>query len=156
MEPYLKSNDLTMFFKYLDNAKVYLEYGSGGSTYQASIRNNIKSIFSIESDERWHDKLKAIIKDNSQTKYIHRDINTLPNSWGHPGPKCSDTQRKLYSEFPIIDDDVHIDLVLIDGRFRVACCLKLFKNISNNCIVCFDDFFFQGNNIILFYSFLIS
>lgn len=32
-----------MFYKYLDN--IYFEYGSGGSTYQASIRKNIKTIY---------------------------------------------------------------------------------------------------------------
>ena len=26
-----------MFYKYLNRAKIYFEYGSGGSTYQASI-----------------------------------------------------------------------------------------------------------------------
>ena len=41
MEPHLDKNDKNMFYKYLDNATVYFEYGSGGSTYQASIRNNI-------------------------------------------------------------------------------------------------------------------
>ena len=29
-----------------------------------------------------------------------------------------------------------IDLVFIDGRFRVACCLKCYKN----CVIAFDDF----------------
>ena len=33
-----------------------------------------------------------------------------------------------------------IDLVLIDGRFRVACCLKCYNIISKNCVIAFDDF----------------
>jgi hypothetical protein len=33
-----------------------------------------------------------------------------------------------------------IDLILIDGRFRVACCLKSFSLISDNCLIIFDDF----------------
>jgi len=45
MEPSLAINDKKMFYKYLDNSKIYFEYGSGGSTYQASIRNNIIKIF---------------------------------------------------------------------------------------------------------------
>ncbi len=45
MNPYLSNNDIIMFYKYLDKAKIYFEYGSGGSTYQASIRDNIIKIY---------------------------------------------------------------------------------------------------------------
>ena len=33
-----------------------------------------------------------------------------------------------------------IDLVLIDGRFRVACCLKCYDLINEECYIAFDDF----------------
>ena len=33
-----------------------------------------------------------------------------------------------------------IDLVFIDGRFRVACCLKCYDIINDNCLIGFDDF----------------
>ena len=58
MEPHLQKNDKEMFYRYLKNISVYFEYGSGGSTYQASIRKNIKSIYSVESDIEWQKKLK--------------------------------------------------------------------------------------------------
>ena len=32
-------------------------------------------------------------------------------------------------------------MVLIDGRFRVACCLKCYEVIKDNCLIAFDDFF---------------
>jgi hypothetical protein len=31
-------------------------------------------------------------------------------------------------------------MILIDGRYRVACCLKCFDVIDENCVVLFDDF----------------
>lgn len=138
MKPFMQPNDLDMFYKYLDNATVFLEYGSGGSTYQATIRNNIGMVYSIESDKQWHDKLRCMITDSSKVSYIHRNINTLPDTWGHPGPNCNNTQKQNYSNFPVVNKDV--DFVLIDGRFRVACCLKLFKSISYKCLIAFDDF----------------
>ena len=49
MEPYLATNDKLMFYKYLDKSSIYFEYGSGGSTYQASIRNNVLKIYSVET-----------------------------------------------------------------------------------------------------------
>ena len=51
-----------MFYRHLKNIDVYFEYGSGGSTYQASIRENIKTIYSVESDIQWQKKLKQIYK----------------------------------------------------------------------------------------------
>ena len=62
MIPHFAKNDLQMFYKYLDNCTNYLEFGSGGSTYQASIRKNIKKIISFESDKDWFLKLKNEIK----------------------------------------------------------------------------------------------
>jgi hypothetical protein len=38
-----------------------------------------------------------------------------------------------------------IDLVFIDGRFRVACCLKCYNIINNNCVIAFDDFLNREN-----------
>ena len=45
-----------------------------------------------------------------------------------------------------------IDLILIDGRFRVACCLKCFNVINENCLIAFDDFLPREEyNIVLDY-----
>ena len=54
----LNNNDKKMFYKYLKNINIYFEYGSGESTYQASILNNIKKIYSVESDIQWQNKQK--------------------------------------------------------------------------------------------------
>jgi hypothetical protein len=42
MEPLMLENDKQMFYKYLDKATHYFEFGCGGSTYQAVLRQNIK------------------------------------------------------------------------------------------------------------------
>ena len=44
MKAHLAENDKEIFYKYLDNTNVCFECGSGGSTFQASIRKNIKTI----------------------------------------------------------------------------------------------------------------
>ena len=70
MIPYFKENDLKMFLKYLSNTNVYFEFGSGGSTYQANISDNIKRIYSVESDKEWQNKLKKIIKKKTYYFFI--------------------------------------------------------------------------------------
>lgn len=142
MEPSLAPNDKLMFYKYLDNSKRYFEYGSGGSTYQASIRNNITKIYSVESDKKWYDILKQNIKSNNIT-YFYNEMDVQPNTWGHPGPKSTKTQHKKYSSYIRKLEKTQkegIDLILIDGRFRVACCLKCFDVIKPDCLIAFDDF----------------
>ena len=142
MEPSLAINDKQMFYKYLDNSKIYFEYGSGGSTYQASIRNNIFKIYSVESDKEWHTILQTNIKSNNII-YFYNEMNVQPNNWGYPGPGSTHIQHIHYSNYIrklTTDEQNNIDLILIDGRFRVACCLKCFDIINTDCLIAFDDF----------------
>lgn len=142
MEPSLAINDKQMFYKYLDNSKIYFEYGSGGSTYQASIRNNIIKIYSVESDKEWQNILQQKITSNNVT-YFFNEMNNQPNTWGYPGPNSTQIQSINYSNYIrklTESEQKSIDLILIDGRFRVACCLKCFDIINKDCLICFDDF----------------
>jgi hypothetical protein len=66
-----------MFYNFLNNASVYFEYGSGGSTYQASIRDNINKIYSVESDTHWQDLLKIKINKNN-INFIFNEMDTRP------------------------------------------------------------------------------
>lgn len=153
MNPHLSKNDKTMFYKYLDNCTVYFEYGSGGSTYQASIRKNIKTIYSVESDITWQKKLKQTI-ENPNINFIYNEMDTKPNTWGRPGKNATNRQKANYSDhIRSISNNSNkiafvrgsneakdIDLVFIDGRFRVACCLKCYDVIKDDCLIAFDDF----------------
>ncbi len=143
MEPFLKANDKLMFYRYLNKAKVYFEYGSGGSTYQASIRNNIVKIFSVESDLEWHNKLKGMIENKAHINFIYNEMDTKPNTWGYPGINSNQLQWIKYSDqITLLDKKIQneIDLIMIDGRFRVACCLKCFNVMTDDCLIIFDDF----------------
>jgi hypothetical protein len=126
-----------LFYKYLNKATNYLEFGSGGSTYNAVLRNNIKNILSVESDKLWYNKINNMI-NNKKLIYKFIDLNANPNNFGYPENVSFDIM-KLYPS--VIEQYKHInfDLILIDGRFRVACALICFKYIDNNCFVLFDD-----------------
>jgi hypothetical protein len=76
-------------------------------------------------------------------QFIYQEMCTLPNNWGNPGVNATDAQKISYSDsinsLSKEEQDM-IDLVLIDGRFRVACCLKCFDVIKDDCFILFDDF----------------
>ena len=142
MEPHFKRNDKKMFYSFLEKASVYFEYGSGGSTYQASLRDNIKKIYTVESDKHWQYILKNKIT-NPNINYIFNEMDAQPNNWGNPGKNATLEQRLNYSSHLgklSKDEQKLIDLILIDGRFRVACCLKAHGLISDKCLIAFDDF----------------
>jgi len=72
-------------------------------------------------------------------------MDTRPNNWGHPGENSTLRQKINYSNhITLLDEKIknkkEIDFVMIDGRFRVACCLKCFSIINNDCLIAFDDF----------------
>jgi hypothetical protein len=142
--PFFKQNDKNLFYKYLNKSKYYFEYGSGGTTYQASLNPNIKKIISIESDYEVHNKIKNMITQNKEKiTFQYCDMKTLPNTWGNPGKDSTLNDWINYSNQIInLNKNIssNIDLLVIDGRFRVACCLKCYSVINDDCIVIFDDF----------------
>jgi protein O-GlcNAc transferase len=143
MIPELGKNDIKMYYRYLDKATVYFEYGSGGSTYQANLRPNIQKIYTVESDKTWMNKLNSVIKNNTKITYIYNEMGTIPNMWGYPSKSCDKSNLINYSEHIrnlSVEERSKIDLVMIDGRFRVACCLKCFNVITDSCYIAFDDF----------------
>jgi hypothetical protein len=143
MEPHILPKDKELFYRYLDKATRYFEFGCGGSTYQACLRPNIEQIYSVESDRAWHTKLQSSLPKRAGVQLFLVDLKTNGASWGYPGPTCTEQERITYSDSILAirpEESQRLDLVLIDGRFRVACALKVFNSISDSCIVLFDDF----------------
>lgn len=159
MECMFNKNDIILYYKWLNNSKFYFEYGSGGSTYNSVINENIEYVFSVETDPIWYEKLcSKLINYKNKFRYFFIDLNTSPNTYGVPGgaklagvqgecslPKNIEEKNnwKKYSDvFIELDNDIknNIDLILIDGRFRVCCCLKIFEHINFETIILFDDF----------------
>jgi hypothetical protein len=133
---------LPLLNKYLSQIDVYFEYGCGTSTYLASNVDNIKKIYSVESDIEWANCIKQKIKRDNIV-YIFNDMDTKPKTWGHPGKTATDVQKINYSSHMknlSKEEQESIDLVFIDGRFRVACCLKCFDIMKDECSIVFDDF----------------
>ena len=156
MEPWFADDDKQMFYRYLAKATNYFEYGSGGSTYHAANNPKIERVFSVESDPAWHRSLKdRLTNDDRRIRFIYVDMDTRPKTWGSPGPKSNLAQWVNYSsQIEHLDWTLSekLDLVLIDGRFRVACCLKCHGVVNDECVIAFDDFLDRpGYHVVLDY-----
>lgn len=124
----------------LQKSSVYLEIGAGGSTVLAN-QYVKKEVYVIESDMEWIQKVKSDLPENHKVHFLMADIETIPNTWGYPGPHCSSEKKQMYSRSVLECKDKEVDTVLIDGRFRVACALHIHGMINETTDVLFDDFF---------------
>ena len=123
-------------------ASVILEYGSGGSTVMAAEMPG-KTVFSVESDKDWANGMAAYLAANpmaSKAILHHVDIGATAE-WGKP---VDDSGWRRYHHYPLTvwdrDDFSHPDVVLIDGRFRVACLLATLHRITRPVLALFDDY----------------
>lgn len=135
--PYFGSQEATdWFLDALAGSTRYVEFGSGGSTYVAASKGI--EFATVDSDAVFLEAVRQKIVENgfydpqSQT-YHHGDIGVTGN-WGRPvGYQQATLERReafrKYSDLPLASfgNDALPDLVLVDGRFRVACALKALR-----------------------------
>lgn len=146
--PHFDSPESTAWFlKQLEGSKLYLEYGTGGSTYQAA-RLGIDFI-AVDTDSYFLDSVRAKIHaagmERAGQLYWHADIGWT-GTWGRPLGRVTDHRRELFRRAsdppPKCFDGRQPDLVLIDGRFRVASAFKVFNMLSaqTGWMVVVDDY----------------
>lgn len=123
-------------------AAVILEYGTGGSTVVAAGRKACQ-VFSVESSADWLDRMQGWFEANPPKCKLHLHYADIGRTkeWGFP----VDTKMlNRWSTYPVSvwdrDDFKHPDLVLIDGRFRLACALTVLFRITKPVTVLIDDY----------------
>ncbi|MBQ4775578.1 O-linked N-acetylglucosamine transferase, SPINDLY family protein [Pectobacterium versatile] len=121
--PRMSEKETQLFEYYLKQATCYFEFGSGGSTKLAA-RNNVE-VFGVESDKVWVETLKKEVGPLCKVEYV--DIGPT-KAWGYPVDDIHREKFPHYSE-TILKHDRTFNLILVDGRFRVACTLNAIKHI---------------------------
>ncbi|UEM40935.1 peptide-binding protein [Pectobacterium aquaticum] len=121
--PRMSEKETQLFEYYLKKATCYFEFGSGGSTKLAA-RNNVE-VFGVESDKTWVETLKKEVGPLCKVEYV--DIGPT-KAWGYP---VDNTHRKKFPHYSeaILRHERAFNLILVDGRFRVACALNTIKHV---------------------------
>jgi len=134
-----------IFDELIKSSKYYLEFGMGGSTLRALLNSKAK-VHTVESSMDWikfMQRYKVIKKEENRRLFIYH-VNIGPTSeLGYPISKEFKKFFPNYSSFVFKKlNSEKLDLVLIDGRFRVACTLQVILNCYNNSnlIILFHDF----------------
>ncbi len=125
------------FIKKLEKTRFFFEYGSGSSTLYADKKK--LNYISIETDKRFFNSLLFKLKKKKSLKYFSLGI---VGEFSYP-IVCSEKQVINY----INSIDIYLkkkkipDLILVDGRFRIACCLNLLTKIGNKrSTIVLDDY----------------
>jgi len=129
----MSSKEKEVFRRYLSNCTNYFEFGSGGSTYRASITENIKTITSVESDQVFSEKIKKL---SPKIDMMYVDIGPT-REFGNPSNR---SKIHLWKNYPnaVKNCKENTDLVLIDGRFRVACALMVCLELPTSTVIVHD------------------
>lgn len=126
------------------DAACYLEYGSGGSTVLA-LDLGVPSIISVESDRDWLQAVRRKLASRGRLDHhhlLHVDIGPT-KSLGYP---VSDEAMRKFQAYPLTPWEfcdarsLAPEVVLIDGRFRVACFLATVLFARPGCRILFDDY----------------
>lgn len=123
----------------LSEANDYLEYGAGLST-EFVARDSSCTIRSIETSSDWFAMLSA--KLNGRAEILHVDLGRT-GDWGRP---LSYECRGRFLEYfeAGFREGYRPNLILIDGRFRVACFLTCVALADPGTKIIFDDYFSRG------------
>ena len=125
-----------------DAATVILEYGSGGSTRFAAQLPG-RTVFSVESDPAWLAALQTWLdaEPRAATVHLHHADIGPTGKWGAP------TDEKTCRKWPGYAQSVwdrpdfsHPDVVLVDGRFRLACMATVLARITRPVVMLVDDY----------------
>lgn len=124
------------------DARVILEYGSGGSTAMAAEMPG-KRVFSVESDGDWTQSMRAWFAAHppvAELHLLHVDVGPTLR-WGKPRDnRAADRFLRYPLDVWNHPDFAPPDLVLIDGRFRLGCLLACAFRTERPVTVLFDDY----------------
>lgn len=118
------------------------EYGSGNSTIFLASR--VKNIVSIEHDKSYYDELYRRINNlplNADEKINLRLIEAQEVDFLDGYVSSNDLfQKKSFKNYVTsINNYQDFDIVIIDGRSRVACCKEAWKKVKKDGWLILDD-----------------
>lgn len=144
LQPRMSEPEIERFRQHLDAASNYVEFGCGGSTYMA-LSSPVKRIWSTESDPAWVEKLQqeppiqAALKEQ-RLHFFCPDLGKV----GHLGRLDQEGDKASWHRYHADVwrslDSKRVDLVLIDGRFRIACALQAALRVRADCPILIHDY----------------
>lgn len=134
----LFDGDDAVFKQAIQNVDYYGEYGMGKSTIWAVNNTQVKKIFSVDTSKKWIDKVQGDVKRTNVLVAKWIDLGRLMK-WGAP-IDYSKRENIINYVKSIWKHEEKPQLILIDGRFRVACFLYSLAIGASGSKIIFDDY----------------
>jgi hypothetical protein len=139
----------TYFLAQLEQARNYLEYGSGGATILAN--RFVNTLVSVDCDgHRISDVRRRLAEEGRRalTRLIHVNIGLTMERGMPVFTKPTRRRVRRWEDYAIApwryfrSIAQQPDLILVDGRFRVACVLESLLSLSplSNAQILVDDY----------------
>jgi hypothetical protein len=128
----------------LRQARIVAEFGMGGSTTMALGTPSVRHVYSVESDPDW---VRAVTEDETvragvdagRATLVHADVGPVKR-WGRPKHASSGL---LWPRYVLAMPPSYLakaDLLLVDGRFRVACAIFSGAAMRAGSVICVHDY----------------
>ena len=148
--PHLDNLALAKWREAISKSRIYLEYGSGGSTIEAA--KSVDQVVSVETDGRFLAAVERAIAEtpaaSAELRPMHINIG-LTEMWGRPLAGLRTASRlarwRRYPSAPweyFERTGLRPDFIFVDGRFRVASILESILRLppGSDCQIMLDDF----------------
>lgn len=133
----LFDGDDVLFKRVARNAKSYVEYGCGSSTIWMAENTDAK-ICAVDTSADWAERTNQNLKQKLDCAVTHIDLGPI-GAWGRPAgyTQCDKFQNYFFN---VWDNAPDADMVLIDGRFRVASFCASVIRAKPGTLILFDDY----------------
>ncbi len=133
----LFDGDDAAFVRLVANARVYGEYGVGGSTRYVHDHGSA-TILAVDSSRHWIETVGAGLRQASRLDLRWVDLGET-GAWGRPRDYGARARFIDYAT-SIWTRGAKPDLVLVDGRFRVCCFFNSLLRADPGTMLVFDDY----------------
>ena len=142
--PAMRPAEIALLTSLLRRTGGMLECGAGGSTTLA-VKLGVSHIVSVESDAAWIERLHADdaasrAQEQGRLTLLRADIGQI----GFIGGPRKDSARERWPDYARTPwghiDAGQLDLILVDGRFRVACILESVLRVEHRTLIAVHDF----------------
>jgi len=140
--PHLINEELTAFLSLLTKDTIYFETGSGCSSIIA--KYYAKKTYAVEGCKKYYE---IGVKNGLKDVLLFNDLKPDNPSWSFPGKKSNLNDWKKY--FQAYKKEYNADVILIDGRFKVATAMNIFDKIRDDTIILLHEYFDRPSYFIL-------
>lgn len=138
----MSAKERVLLESFLRSSDHYLEFGCGVSTVTAAGLVGT-SVTAIDSSQAWINEVTktCAAKGTKITpRLVYVDIGPT-GDWGTPtDPKTNARWPNYYEQIWQDPDTAKSDLFLVDGRFRVACFMRILLNCEEDSTILIHDF----------------